>query len=226
MWSNEYLDYVLVPVGVGALLSYQVWILWKVYTRPMLSSHGTLAKLRKLWVEAVMNRNDLLAIQTLRNIIMSAGIFISTSIALTSAVGAIALKSISNDLPHEEVLLGSQQNVITTVKLLSILICFLFSFFCYTQSLRYASHCCYLTSLPASNHDPELVNPSCVYKVLERSHIFFALGHQGYYTALPFIFWLFGPIPMIVSSVLLATVLALMDQPAYMYHHHKNSVLW
>jgi uncharacterized membrane protein len=50
-----------------------------------------------------------------------------------------------------------------------------------------------------------------VASLLNLGSMFFTLGIRGYYFAIPFVFWYFGPFPLLVSTILLTAAVSYGD---------------
>lgn len=50
----EYLDYILVPLGMGLMVFYHLWLLHRIIHRPSSTVVGLNAFNRRLWVQAMM----------------------------------------------------------------------------------------------------------------------------------------------------------------------------
>ena len=90
------------------------------------------------------------------------------------------------------------------------------------QCVRYTNHVAFLVNIPVGPLAPGLT-PDYVGSVLARSSNFYTFGTRAFYCAFPFLLWLFGPIPMFVSSILLVLLLYHFDT-AHGFHTHTSSV--
>lgn len=156
-------------------------------------------------------KNGVLAVQTLRNSIMASTLLASTSITLSSIIGALVSSSTSGTKrPLQAFIYGETGGIITTLKYLCLLMCFLFAFVCHVQSIRYSSHASFLLSIPIGDNAPGLT-PDYVNDFIYRSQNFFSLGLRGYYFSFPLLLWIFGPIPMFVCSLVMVVLLNTLD---------------
>ena len=70
-------------LGLSLLLAYHLRLSWVYRRHPERTTRGRADRLRRAWIEAVRARNgDILAIQTLRNWVMTASVFASTTIMI------------------------------------------------------------------------------------------------------------------------------------------------
>jgi uncharacterized membrane protein len=154
-------------------------------------------------------KNGVLAVQTLRNNIMASTLLATAAITLCSVIGVL----VSSIAPQEAaggVLLGDKRLVTSSIKLLCVLVCFLVAFLCNVQAVRYYSHVSFLVSIPIGPSAPGL-SPEYVNKAIARGGQFWSIGLRAFYFSFPLFFWLFGPIPMFVSSVVLVVLLHFLD---------------
>ena len=100
------------------------------------------------------------------------------------------------------------------------MITFMGAFFSYVQSMRYFHHVNYLINLrsdPSDCDDPvyrryvRLVTPEFIGSILVRAMNYYTLGIRFYYFAFPTLLWIFGPIPMLVSTLFIVAALFMLD---------------
>ncbi|KAK9091075.1 hypothetical protein Sjap_024252 [Stephania japonica] len=150
------LDIVLVPMGLGLMLMYHMWLLITVLRTPNRTVIGFNALVRERWVYSMMSdplKNGTLVVQTLRNNLMAFSSLAATSITLSSIIG-VFVSTTTNSKSSSEIVYGSKNPIINSIKHFSILLCFLFAFLCNIQAIRYYSHVSFLMTLPAmADHD-------------------------------------------------------------------------
>ncbi|XP_024404047.1 uncharacterized protein [Physcomitrium patens] len=213
-WESRFLDMVLVPLGILLLAVYHAYLWYMVKFNPEKTVIGVNHLNRQSWVRNIMSdseKNGVLAVQTLRNSIMASTLLASTAITLSSIIGALVSSTsggTSRTLTH--FVYGETGNITSTLKYLCLLLCFLFSFVCHVQSIRYASHASFLLSIPVGDNSPGLT-PEYVNEFIFRSQNFFTLGLRGYYFSFPLLLWIFGPIPMFVCSIVMIFLLQSLD---------------
>ncbi|MDH3577520.1 MAG: DUF599 domain-containing protein [Gammaproteobacteria bacterium] len=198
-------DLIAVFLVVALLIAYQVY-LRKVSRRDslaVLSNAATLA--RNAWVETVMaNHADaILAIQTLRNSTMAASFLASTAILLM--VGALTLTGQAESLQatwHFLNIFGTLAPELWLVKLLAILLLLFYAFFSFTNSIRINNHVGYMLSI-RQDDGPKLFSPSMIASQLNLGSDYFRAGIRAYYYLVPLVFWLFGPVYMVASTLIL-----------------------
>ncbi|KAH7438683.1 hypothetical protein KP509_04G026600 [Ceratopteris richardii] len=207
----EYLDSVLVPLGVLILLLYHARLIYLVHYFPTVTVYGINQVNRQVWVRSMMAdglKNGVLAVQTLRNNIMASTLLATAAILLCSVLSVLVNNS--DRLQQSSIVLGDRRSFLTSIKLLCVLVCFIVAFLSNVQSVRYYSHVSFLISIPVGPTAPGL-NPSYVNKAMARGALFWAIGLRAFYFSIPLFLWLFGPVPMFVSTVIMAIMLHFLD---------------
>eukprot|EP00249_Psilotum_nudum_P015605 c25422_g1_i1 orf=418-1134(+) len=211
-WREGDMDRILVPAGVFLLLAYHSRLVYRVLKFPTTTIIGLNQINRRAWVYHMMKdgmRNGVLAVQTLRNNIMAGTLLATAAITLSSLI-AVIISSSTTAYSPETLIFGERGSLTSSIKLLCILMCFLFAFLCNVQSVRYFSHASFLISIPMGDDAPELTREYVARAVLRGSQ-FWSIGLRVFYFSLPLILWIFGPIPMFSSSLVLLMVLHFLD---------------
>lgn len=154
------------------------------------------------------DKKNILAVQTIRNTIMGSTLMATAAILLSSLTGAFMT---STYFSTKSPILGGQSDTLVNFKYTCLIFCFLFSFLCYMQSVRYFNHVNYLINIPIVEALAIKISPDYVANVLAKGNNFFTIGTRGFYFAFPLILWLFGPIPVIVSSIALVPAFYYLD---------------
>lgn len=161
------------------------------------------------------------AVQTIRNTIMSASMLASTSVALNTAT-FVFLINYENIPGIGDLNIFGTDRIKPAYKLLTLTICFLFSFFCYMQSIRMNNHASFQISM--SEIDCRFVDAEVIADNLNSSANFFTLGSRGYILAFIIILWLFGPLPPFIGIIITLPVLWYLDiRAAKKTFHHANN---
>ena len=202
-------DLIAVLLVAALLIGYQVYLrtLSRRDSLAVLSNAAILA--RKAWVETVMeNHADaILAIQTLRNSTMAASFLASTAVLLM--VGALTLTGQAKSLQatwHSLNIFGTLAPELWLVKLLAILLLLFYAFFSFTNSIRINNHVGYMVSM-RQDSEQKLFSPLMVASQLNLGSDYFRAGMRAYYYVVPLVFWLFGPVYMVGSTLILVFVL-------------------
>ena len=186
---------------------YNLFIWWRLKSDPIYTIQGATSLARRAWVVSVMEeKNDILAVQTLRNSTMAATFLASTAILLS--VGVLSLTGQADNLGHTWHtlnLFGSTEQSTLTLKLLVLLINLFIAFFSFSSSIRLYNHVGFMVNVPCTegNYSSSL---TFVSMQLNRAASHFHVGMRAFYYVVPLVFWLFGPLFLLGSTVLMILV--------------------
>lgn len=160
-------------------------------------------------------KNGVLAVQTIRNNIMASTLLSTTAITLSSLIGIFASSTWSNDEPI--IPFGD-----SSIKHISVTICFLIAFLCNVQSIRYYCHVSFLITAPTLRDKREYMEYIAV--TLNRGSHAWSIGLRAFYLSFAFFLWIYGPIPMFACCCLTSLVLFFLDTTAKITRNlHSNS---
>jgi len=165
----------------------------RVFRRaPERTYRGRSDRLRHAWVETVRAADkDILAIQTLRNWVMSATLFASTSILIGLGVVNLALEGIDLSALSSALSIAPTSGPVVRFKLLLIAGLFFVAFLHFALALRYYNHTGFLINLP--NHQFAVSSVAAVADTLNRAGGHYNRGTRSFLLATPFVLWLIGP---------------------------------
>ncbi|CAN1178250.1 hypothetical protein LINPERHAP2_LOCUS33567 [Linum perenne] len=212
-WRESNLDVILVPLAFAVVSSYHAWLWYKVRTQPLSTTLGTNSAGRRFWVAAIMKDNEkknILAVQTLRNLLMGSTLMATTSILLSAGLAAIISSTYSVKTPLNESVFGAHGDFIVALKYVTILTIFLFSFFCHSLSIRFVNQVNLLINTPPVI-GAYMITPDYVSELLEKGFILNTVGNRLFYSALPLLLWIFGPILVFLCSVAMVPILYNLD---------------
>ncbi|KAL2478923.1 hypothetical protein Fot_47937 [Forsythia ovata] len=207
--EEKQLDYILVPLGMGFLLTYHVWLLFMIVRNPRRTVIGLNAESRHRWVHCLMTdplKNGVLAVQTIRNNIMASTLLATTAITLSSLI-SVYVSNKSNS--PSELVYGNKTPIMSSVKFFAILLCFLVAFLFNVQSIRYYAHVSFLATVPTFKDRTDAIE--YVVMNLNRGGFFWSLGLRAFYLSFPLFLWVFGPIPMFVCCCIMSFILYFLD---------------
>ncbi|MCJ7541422.1 MAG: DUF599 domain-containing protein [Desulfobacterales bacterium] len=209
---NMWLEIILSSVSFSALFIYHVHLVHKVRRDPLSTSIGITNNLRREWIQNVMaEKLDILAVQTLRNWIMAASLLASTAILITLGAVNIAIwPDRLSALSHALNLVGSKNETLWVFKMLLLIVDFFFAFFNFTLAIRYFNHVNFGINVPEKEGSP--ANHDFMTEVINRGSLHYTMGMRGYYLAIPFALWLFGPTWFLSGTVFLIWVLFKLDR--------------
>ena len=210
MFSND-----LVSFGFSAalLLGYHLFLRYKLRMNPAYTIQAVNAAARLAWVEGVMDRagQEVMAVQTLRNAIMGPTFFGTTAVLLL--IGTITLTGQADRLEqtwHALNILGTSRAELWLVKVLCLLMDFLFAFMCFAQAVRLFIHVGFMINVPQAEARRNSV--PFVAAQLNRAGIYHWMGMRAYYCAIPLVFWLFGPHFMVAATLVVVAILYHLDR--------------
>lgn len=200
-------------LSVTVVCAYQVYLRWRTRRDPASSAQDAMLVARAAWVEGVMReRRDILAVQTLRNSMMSSSFMASTAVLLI--IGVLTLSAQGDKLSdnwHALNFLGHVTAEMWLFKLLVMLFDLLFAFFSFSMAVRLFHHIGYLINVPLEPQN-ETVQLAHVVAQLNRAGIFYRIGMRAYYFTVPLLFWLFGPLLLLGVTALLVYFLYHLDR--------------
>ena len=193
---------------------------FRLYARirrdPTYSIHGVNALARALWVKNVMTNPgyEVMAVQSLRNFIM-VGIMMATTASLL-IMGTLTLSGQAENITHSWhaiSIFGSHLKALWIVKVMCLLADFIIAFFAYALAIRLANQVLFMLNVP---RDDQAENPVLAYesvaKRLNQAGYMIAVGMRAFFFAIPLVFWLFGPLFLIVATIGLVIALHRLDR--------------
>ena len=205
----------LFAVSILILVAYHVRLIWMVKHHPLRTDMGVNNCVRRAWVHHIMRRppGDVLAVQTLRNSLMSASFLASTAILLVAGLLSFTLSNNSlENFNHVLNLLSNGHPHVVMSRLLLLVITFFFAFFNFALTVRYYNHVGFMLNA-ASNMDVHTLPEQFMVKSLQRGALHFTLGMRAFMLVLPFGLWLLGPVWLLLGSIILVSVLWKIDFP-------------
>ena len=206
----------IAAISLSALLIALYYIaLWlKTRNNPTYSIHGVNALARRLWVLNVMNNpgKDVMAVQTLRNFVMGASLMASTATLLI--IGTLTLSGQAENIArswHVLNIAGSHAAELWIIKVLTLLLDFIIAFFAFAMAVRLSNHVVFMINVPDKDAHPILA-PEAVAARLNRAGNLFAVGMRAFFVAIPLVFWLFGPVFLLLATVGLIITLYNIDR--------------
>nr|XP_043630370.1 uncharacterized protein LOC122601694 [Erigeron canadensis] len=216
-FKKYYLDLIMIPLSFMISIGYHIWLWHKVRTQPLSTIMGTNAHGRQLWVSAIMKDDDkksMLAIQTIRNTIMGSTLMATTSIVLCCGLAAVVSSSYSVKKPVNDTVYGAHGQFMVALKYVTLLVLFLFSFMCHSLSIRFIGQVNFLINLPQT-----YVTSTYVSELLDKSFTLSMIGNRIFYSALPIMLWIFGPVLVLLCSSTMVYVLYNLD---LLFHDSKK----
>ncbi|HEX9884110.1 MAG TPA: DUF599 domain-containing protein [Desulfobaccales bacterium] len=214
MDNLPYLEIYLTSASFFLIIVYHIQLIHQIRTRPLTTSIGVTNHLRGHWVESIMEHNrDLLAVQTLRNWVMASSFLASTAILISLGLVSIAasperMAEISPTLKE----LVREHRVLWLFKLMVLIVDFFFVFFSFCLAIRYYNHVNFMINVPSTL--AHKITPEYITGILNRGMMHYSLGMRGYYLGVLLVLWLFGPIWMLMGTVVMLIALYHLDRTA------------
>ena len=201
------LDLICLALSVCLFSGYHAYLRLRLRSNPIYTLYGATQMAKTAWVVGIMeDRRDILAVQTLRNSTMAATFLASTSILL--AVGLLTLTGQSDKLGqiwHAVNVFGSTAQSTITLKLLVILINLFIAFFNFSLAIRLFNHVGFLINTPSEDGGYGS-SITFVAMQLNKAGSYFHLGMHAYYFLVPLVFWLFGPLLMVLATIVVVAL--------------------
>ena len=198
--------------SVLLFIAYEVRSVWIGRRHPERVARSAHARMRVNWVRALSREagSEILAVQTLRNSLMSATIAASTAaLALTGTIGLaaprIAASSGVLDSFHE----SSLRAVLEVLLILALFA----SFVCSAMAMRYFNHAGFVMSMPVASPERQAMNDVAV-DYVERAGLLYSWGLRFLLMIAPLIAGIVNPLAMLPMMMALVAVLSRLDRPA------------
>jgi len=209
-----YLELYLTSASFLLLIIYHAHLIYRIKTKPLTTTIGVTNHLRGHWVESIMEHNrDILAVQTLRNWVMASSFLASTAILISLGLVSIAaspekMAEISPTLKE----LVREHRVLWLFKLMVLIVDFFFVFFSFCLAIRYYNHVNFMINVPSTL--AHKITPDYITGILNRGMMHYSAGMRGYYLGVLLVLWLFGPIWMLMGTVVMLIALYHLDRTA------------
>ncbi|KAL5730558.1 hypothetical protein ACHQM5_003363 [Ranunculus cassubicifolius] len=216
--KKEDMDIILVPCGMLLMLAYHLFLLYRIIRYPHTTVIGYENHNKRAWVERMMQldlQETGIALTVISGNISASTYLASLSIGLSSLIGAWVGSS-SNNIFMSSLVYGDTSSSTITLKYISLLSSFLCAFACFIHSTRYYVHANFLISTPNTDIPVKYVEMAVI-----RGSYFWSLGLRALYFATTLLLWIFGPIPMLTSSVCLVILLHFMDTNSIPLHQYQ-----
>ncbi|KAJ3688357.1 hypothetical protein LUZ61_017521 [Rhynchospora tenuis] len=197
MVLNMYsLDLILVPSTVCLTAWYHVYR-WKHLKKGCIPR--TTGR-KEAWIQSIFKENkkkDMLGVQSLRNSLMSSILSATVSILLNTALAALTNNAYRSNFLSKHRIFGSQGDKIILVKFAVASFLLLTSFFFNTIAIGSIIEANFLINVSGETFN-------CAAKrLLKRGWFLASVGNRVLFSTGPFLVWLFGPVPLILSSAML-----------------------
>jgi uncharacterized membrane protein len=214
MFGSTHWDIYFTCASFLLLALYHLYWIYQIRHNPLATSMGITNHLRGHWVEHIMaERLDILAVQTLRNWVMASSFLASTGILICLGLLSVAAspEKMAEITPGLNELVR-EHRVFWLFKLMVLIIDFFFIFFSFCLAIRYFNHVNFMINVPTTL--AHKITPDYITKILNTGTLHYTMGMRGYYFAILLFLWLFGPIWMLMGTVIMIIVLYQLDRKA------------
>ncbi|KAK7314840.1 hypothetical protein VNO77_33368 [Canavalia gladiata] len=211
-WRKYYMDVMFVPMGLVIILTYHFWLWHKSRTQPFTTTFGRDADGRRLWVPTMMKdieKKNIVAVQSIRNVLMGSTLMATTAILICAGLGAVISSTYSVKKPIIDSVFGAHGELMVGLKYATLLGIFTFSFLCHTSSIVLLNQVNILICTPQDAKT--LVTPQYLSELFDKATLFNTVGNRLFYSALPLLLWIFGPVFTFLSSLALLFLLYNLD---------------
>jgi uncharacterized membrane protein len=207
-------EFYLTAASFLILAIYHAQWIYRIYRKPLTTAMGITNHLRGHWVESIMEeRRDILAVQTLRNWTMAASFLASTGILICLGLLSVAAspQKMAEITPSLNELVR-EHRVLWLFKLMVLIVDFFFIFFSFCLAIRYLNHVNFMINVPSDL--AHKITPEYITEILNRGMMHYTMGMRGYYFSVLLFLWLFGPIWMLIGTVVMTIILYHLDRQA------------
>jgi len=207
------LDAVCFFASCAMFLVYLRFIRSKSRNNPAYTVQGISSLARLAWVKSVMEEGkDILAVQTLRNSTMASTFLASTAILLAGGVLTLLAQSDKLRIAWQTLnFIATEHESVLPVKLVILLVDLFAAFFFFASSIRYYNHVGYMINAPYTEAE-KVMSPRVVAGQLNRAAHHYRMGLRGFYTMVPLVFWIFGPLFLFFSTIAMIMIVSHLDR--------------
>ena len=198
--------WLLACMTVGMLLAYELTLLWAQRRNPATLARSAHANLREEWFAALSKQkgSEILAVQTLRNSLMSA-----TMTASTAALGLIGSATLL--APSINSTFGTRDHLahhlsarlVMELVLMGVLFA---SLVCSAMAVRYYNHAGFILSMPVESEERKQWGPTAV-AYLRRAGLLYSWGLRHLLLVAPLLVFIVYPLAGPVASLLVVAAL-------------------
>jgi uncharacterized membrane protein len=210
---NEFVAWGLLAVSVLIFAVYEATVLTRGRKAPDRLARYAHARMRVAWVVAMRDVPDseIVAVQALRNSLMSATIVASTAALALMGTVTLAGSSFTSDIAR----FRSEGLTIRPV-LEGLLMCVLFaSYVCSSNAMRYFNHATFVMAMPVGSPQRSEWMPMAT-DYVERAGILYSWGLRCFLMIAPIVAGIVNTLLMPAMTILLVVVLWHFDRPANM----------
>ena len=208
---NSLTAWLAAGIMVVMLIAYELSLLWFQRRSPKLLARLAHANLREEWFAALSKQqgSEILAVQTLRNSLMSA-----TMTASTAALGLIGAATLLAPTLHASIAEVDNLSRHFTARLVIelVLMAVLFaSLVCSAMAVRYYNHAGFIVSMPVASDERHRWGPTAV-AYLRRAGLLYSWGLRHLLMVAPLLVFIVYPLAGPVAAMLVLAALFAFDR--------------
>jgi uncharacterized membrane protein len=208
---NEPVTWSLLAVSVLMYAVYEAYVLTRGRRTPDRMARYAHARMRVAWVASLHDKPgfEIVAVQGLRNSLMSA-----TIVASTSALALMGSVTLAGPTFESSIANFRTEGWETRPVLEGLLMFVLFaSYVCSSNAMRYFNHATFVMGMPVGSRERNTWMPLAT-DYVERAGILYSWGLRTFLMVAPLVAGIVKPLLMPVMTGLLVTVLWYFDRPA------------
>lgn len=206
------IDWIALALALTALAGYELWHAHKARRQPPSLSRSAHAFMRRQWVQALSTQegSELLAVQSLRNSLMSSTITASTAAIMLMGCMTLVVSNIGT--VHGFVAGAVAHGPVKLVLILLMITTLFATYVCAAMSMRYLNHAGFLMSMPVGSPERAHYEPMCL-DYVTRAGLLYGWSLRCFLFIAPLVAGLVMPLTMPVAALLLVGIMWVFDQP-------------
>ena len=209
--TQDQVDWAALLLSLAMIGLYEAWTLRRQHTHPELTASSAHARMRAVWAEELAGKPgfEIVAVQTLRNSLMSATIAASTAaLALMGSISLAGSTLARGTMGLDPMQLSPRQ----AMELLLMLTLFA-SCVSSAMAMRYFNHAGFIMAMPVESDARRRFNPMAVAYV-QRGGLHYGWGLRFFFMVAPLVAGIVNASLMPVMVLALLVVLRHFDRPA------------
>ena len=204
-------DWAALLLSLTMIGLYEAWTLRRERSHPEQTARSAHARIRAVWAEELANKPgfEIVAVQTLRNSLMSATIAAST--AALALMGSISLTS--SAVARGAIGLDPMQLAPRQATELLLMLTLFASYVSSAMAMRFFNHAGFIMALPVGSDARQRFNPMAVVYV-QRGGLHYSWGLRFFFMVAPLVVGIVNAPLMPVMVLALLMVLRYFDRPA------------
>lgn len=213
MFDSPLMDWMALALSLIIVGAYEAWHHRQSSQNPHSMSRSAHAQLRRQWVAALSQQpgTEILAVQALRNSLMSSTITASTAAIMLMGGMTLAASNMgmvralfTQALPADATL-----KMVLTLLVLATLFA---TYVCSAMSMRFFNHAGFVMSLPVGSPERAHYQPMCL-DYIGRGGVLYGWGLRCFLYIAPLVAGLMLPPAMPAAAIVLVGILRAFDQP-------------